>query len=267
MRKITRIVVCTMLLLLPCSRCYAYTAEDLYNDLGIEYKDPYSNEDLNTIARYRYAKKYTRIFGNLSAMEFPDYSERRGEELEKQKTEIEDALSNGFNLKESDIYNLEQNYKEIVEEIEKNNAIAPEKEIEVAQLDIEGIPSYNQYATANARYSLITTWLELGGNTPMLTPGAYVISDSSPTSITIGTTEQAVITSLFNGTVIDVDDDIVTIDHHTRIYSSYKGIHPSVKEGDQVGQGMCIGYSKGNVGVKMSVGGNLINIKEYLEGD
>lgn len=262
-----RIALLLLLFALPSVTVNAYTAEDLYNDFGIEFEDPHSAEDISTITSYRYARKYIRIFSHLSAMSFDNADMfTLKDALQTRLDVIETSLLDGFRLSLDEIYELETEYRETLELLNNITDMTEVKEIPLKQLDIESIPTFSEYAAANARNTLINTQQELGSNLPKLTANAYVISDYTDSSITIGTTELAIITSLFNGEVIYADDNVVTIDHYTDIYTSYRGLTPIVSVGDTVYQGKCIGYSKGNVSARLKIKDIYVDIYEYLEG-
>lgn len=261
---VTALVMCALL----CIPSHAYTAEELYNEFGLEYTDPHSTEDNNTIIAYRCAKRYVRIFGHLSAVDFTDVDLTDvTSPLQARLADIEEQLRNGFHLSIDTLYSLESEYREIHSTLDYLSMIENAKEVSLKQLDVSGIPTYSEYTKASARNALIDTQQELGNGTPTITPNAYVISNYTDSSVTVGTAELAVITSLFNGEVIDVTDDVVTINHYNSIYSSYKGLSPSVSIGDTVYQGKCIGYSKGNVSVRLRIKDTYVDIYSFLEVD
>lgn len=268
MRKIAGVLISVLLLsVICCTPTLAYTAEDLYADLGIEYTDPHSQEDINTIVAYRCARRYVRIFSHLSTVSFEENT--FGEMLEELKQELdttENLLRAAYTLSLDEIYELESKYVELKKAYDSAYLSDSAEEVELRQLRIEDIPSYSEYAKANARNTLIETRLELGSDVPSITPNAFVISGTTDSSITIGTGELAVITSLFNGEVIDVKDDVVTVHHYNGIFTSYKGLTPSVKVGETVYQGKCIGYSNGSVSVRMRVADVFVDIAKFLEG-
>lgn len=266
MRKIARNIIALILLLIPIHAA-AYTAEELYNDLGIEYVDPHFEEDLNIITAYKCAQQYVRIFSHLSTMSFEDFDfDTAKKKLKAQLNDITSQLNNGYYLQLDKIYDLESEYRETLESLTELEKLEDTDEVQLRQLDVSSIPSYTEYIQANARNTIVNTRLELGGGTPTLTPNAYIISDYNATSMTISTSELSVITSLFNGEVIDVKDNIVTLSHYNDIFTSFRGIIPSVKKGDSVYQGMCIGYSEGTVSIRMRVADQFIDLNEYLKG-
>ena len=75
--------------------------------------------------------------------------------------------------------------------------------------------------------------------------------------------------SVFNGKIISVsDDNEVTISHHNKIYSHYKGLNSVVVSvGDEVKQGQAIGTSSSQFTLQLKVGGKLVDVSKLFKED
>ncbi len=255
------------LLLLNSSTAYAYSAEELYKDCGQEYTTPYSEEDIDTISNYNFAKRYVSMYRYVSSSEYDEtIINERIAACEETVSAIEEQLLNGYSLSESEIYQLESDYKVAKQQLDDAKNVQKPIDIDVKRLNAEEIPTYNQYVRAMNRKKTADINCNLGNNKiPVLTMQAYLVRDYTDTCVTITTVKGGGVCAMYNGVVAGVSEDHVTINHHNGIVSSYKGITPTVNVGDTVLQGSPVGTTLGEFQAKLKVDETLVNLYKLLE--
>lgn len=259
-----------MLLLFLCGsmNVQAYTAEELYEDCGVEYSSPYDEKDLETISDYNFAKRYVSMYRYVSVSTYDEeIIENRINECKKIVEEAEAALLDGYSKTTTEIYQLESDYKVALQKLHDAENVTKPVEIETKQITAEDVPTYNEYVRAMNRKKVTDINCNLGEQIkPTLAVQAYLVENYDDTSITYTTVQNGGVCSMFNGTVAAVGDDHVTVSHHNGIVSSYKGVTPTVSVGDTVIQNGPIGVTGGSFTVKLKVKDKLVNVYELLEG-
>lgn len=260
------IAIGIMLLLQPLT-AYAYTAEELYEDCEVEWESPYSQEDLDTIRNYNYAKRYASMFRYVADSTYDEsVIEERIQQCEEQLQSIEKELLAGFDKTEVEIYQLESDYNTALQQLEEAKSTMTPIDVDVKKLSADEIPTYAEYVKALNRKRSTEVSCNLGEMKAVKASlNAVLIKDYTSTSVTYATVEGSGVVSLFNGVVAAVGEDHVTINHHNGIVSSYKGLRATVKVGDTVTQGSPIGITPGEFTVKLRVGDKLIDIYKLLE--
>ncbi len=260
------ITIACLVLLQPLT-CFAYTAEELYSNYGLEFPSPYDEDDLNTINDYNYAKRYTSMFRYVADSEYDtEIIEKRISDCEDRLAAIEKELLSSYGKSSSDIYQLESDYNLAKQQLEDaQNATVP-IDIKVDHLNAQDVPTYSEYVSAMNRKRFVDHKCELGESKAIkLSFNAQLVKDYTDTYITYATTEGSGVGTLYNGTIVAIGGDHVTVNHYNGIISSYKGILPTVEVGDAVRQGDPIGTTYGEFSVKLKVANSLVDIYKLLE--
>lgn len=255
-----------MLLLQPL-HAFAYSAEELYTECEVQWESPYSQEDLDTIRDYNYAKRYASMFRYVADSTYDEtVIENRIKDCEEALADIESQLLSGFDKTAEELYQLESDYSIALQQLEEAKTTTMPVEVDVKQLNADEIPSYQEYVKALNRKRATEVSCNLGeSKTVQISMNAVLVKDYTDTYVTYATVEGSGIVSLYNGVVAAVGEDHVTINHRNGIVSSYKGVRATVKVGDKVTQGSPIGLTNGEFTVKLRVGNKLVDIYKLLE--
>lgn len=264
--KAANLAIGIMLLLQPL-HAFAYTAEELYTDCEMQWESPYSQEDLDTIRDYNYAKRYASMFRYVADSTYDEaVIENRIKDCEALLEDIESELLAGFSKTTEELYQLESDYAAALQQLEEAKSTTMPVEVDTKKLSAEEIPSYQEYVKALNRKRATEVSCNLGElKTVQISMNAVLVKDYTSTSVTYATVEGSGIVSLYNGVVAAVGEDHVTINHRNGIVSSYKGVRATVKVGDKVTQGSPIGLTDGEFTVKLRVGNKLVDIYKLLE--
>lgn len=263
-------VVCT-LLLLQDTPCQAATVDELYAVYGMEYSVEYPKDVLDIIDNYNYAKRYMSMYRYVVESEYDVESVNKNiEYLEDRLTEIEGNLSKGFDLSLDEIYLLEDEYTEVHNQLERAKKSLISVDVDVRVPTSTETPTYDEYVNAMQEKALLNTQAELGNvkglDYPIAT--AALVKDLSDTHLTLSVAEGSTATSLFNGKVVDITDDSITLYHYNNVYTLYKGVqHSYVVKGDTVYQGQSIGTVNSNLTLKLKLNGKLVDVSLLFKED
>lgn len=263
-------VVCA-LLLLHNTPCQAATVDELYAVFDMEYSVEYPKDVLDTIDNYNYAKRYMSMYRYVVESEYDIESVNKNiEYLEDRLTEIESNLSKGFVLNLDEIYLLEDEYTEVYNQLERAKKSLISVDVDVRIPTSTDTPTYAEYINAMQKKALLATQAELGNVKGLDYPidTAALVKDLSDTHLTLSVADGSTATSLFNGKVVDITDDSITLYHYNNVYTLYKGIqHSYVEKGDTVYQGQSIGTVNSNLTLKLKLNGKLVDVSLLFKED
>lgn len=265
------LVILALLLVFPYT-VYADSASDLYKKYDMKYEQKYPTNVLSTIAKYQNAKKYVYMYQYVIESEYDtSIIENRIKTFEKELKDTEKKLLDGYDKSISDIYELEEKYSNAKAKLADAKKSLKNCKVDYKPPKSKDVPSYAEYSEACMTKSLVDNQNELGNISDMKYPTetACLIADQTKTSMTFETANNTIVQSVFNGKIISVsDDNEVTISHHNKIYSHYKGLNSVVVSvGDEVKQGQVIGTSSSQFTLQLKVGGKLVDVSKLFKED
>jgi len=270
-KKIVTIVTLLNLLSIPTIKIYADTVEDLYNFYNISLTDSEPDEAVDIVTRYDKAKRYVAMYQYVADSNFDKkIIEDRVATLEERLEDITKALNNGYYLSASDIYRLEDEYVTCSKRLSESKKALSNKSVDIKDSVPSNVPSYEEYITAKKELSLYDYSADIGDLKFISYPvsGAALVKDITDESITLSVKEGSDILSLFNGIVVGVTEDSVTIQHSKNVYSLYKNLKSNkVVLGDKVTQGEIVGKSNNTLFLKLKIEDSLVNISELFKED
>lgn len=262
------ILVIFIVMLFKCTTVNASTAEDLYKMYNIKFETKYPEDVLNTIRKYDNAKKYLSMYKYVASSEYDEsIVSKRINELECEKSTIEDRLLAGYNLSISEIYDLEDRYVTVCKHLNDAKKTIESYDVDFTRPEPEDVPTYSEYLEAKKIKSSIDTKMNIGDIVNIKpTNVAYLLESSTENSMTIKVASGTTVTSLFNGEVVMINGSGITIDHYNGIYTFYGDVDETyVNIGDTVYQGQALGTVDDFLTLKCKVGNKIVNINKLFE--
>ena len=256
------------LCLLPTT-VFAGTAEDLYKLYGKEFTVKYPESITRTISRYQNAKKYAAMYQYVITSEYDNsILQKRADDLRESISTAESTLLNGYNMSLEDIYTAEETYRDSVHLLASTEKAMETDDVQYTLPETKDIPSYVEYCNAKTLKSCYDSYNNIGSLDSLTYPvdSACLVEYVDNSKLKLTTVQWSVMHSLFNGTVVDVKEDNLTISHHNGIYTYYGGLSDiSVKVDEEVKQGQPIGYSSGHIVLRMKVDNEIVNVSKLFE--
>lgn len=253
--------------LLNGSVANAETASELYSLYDKDYTESYPTDTLKIINDYRNAQRYSSMYHYVVNSEYDSsIVDSMLKDLRSDKTDLCNKLLSGYNMKLSDIYQLESDYqlveKRLLELTESNKCV----DVVYNPPTPDNSPTHDEYVAALNSKELQDARSDIGKiGLPYPVAGAAMLDKSANDELVLIVSKGSLVKSLFNGEVARVDEKGVTINHHNDIYTFYGDLTTaSVQEGDTVYQGQPIGNSGDKLTLRMKLGGEKVDISKIF---
>lgn len=262
------LVIFVMLILKPVC-CYAGTADDLYEVYDIPYVQQYPDNTSEVMFNYNNSHRFFTMYHSVVNVDYDtSLTAAKVKDIEQKLNNLREQLNNGFYLSTSDIYELESEYMYYEKQLNNLNKAMEFYEVEINK-DYTSVPTKEEYEDALAVKNKIDAESELGDiyiKYPVKSP---VLADTvKPTSMLLAVKNNAEVTAMYNGTVMEIGDTFIAINHNNDIYSYYGNIsNTNLSVGDKVKQGDVIAYSTDRLLLKLKLGNKLVDISKVLEED
>lgn len=260
------IVILVCFLLKPIT-VEAATPAELYTEYDLQYADSYPDGVLETISAYQNAQKYETMYYYVVSSDYDtSIIDRRITELEATLKDCENKLQSGYSLSISEIYELEDLYNTTLDKLEDAKSAANVVEIDYHMPTLSDVPSYDEYCEALSIKSKYDSTQELGTlmiNVPVT--GDSSVNEDTDKHLLLDAQAGSTVTSLFNGTVVQVTENSVTVQHPGNIYTYYGNLESVyVVENESVYQGEGVGSASETVMLKMKINGNFVPISKLI---
>lgn len=245
----------------------AATPAELYTEYDLQYADSYPDGVLDIISAYQNAQKYeTMYYYVVSSYYDTSTIDRRITELEATLKDCENKLQSGYSLSISEIYELEDLYNTTLDKLEDAKSAANVVEIDYHMPTLSDVPSYDEYCEALSIKSKYDSTQELGTlmmNVPVT--GDSSVNEDTDKHLLLDVQAGSTVTSLFNGTVVQVTENSVTVQHPGNIYTYYGNLESVyVVDNESVYQGEGVGSASETVMLKMKINGNFVPISKLI---
>lgn len=245
----------------------AATPAELYTEYDLQYADSYPDGVLETISAYQNAQKYETMYYYVVSSEYDtSILDRRITELKATLRDCENKLQNGYSLSISEIYELEDLYSITLDKLEDAKSAANVVDVDYHMPTLSEVPSYDEYCEALSIKSKYDSTQELGTltiNVPVT--GESSVNEDTDKHLLLDTQAGSTVTSLFNGVVVQVTENSVTVQHPGNIYTYYGNLESVyVVENENVYQGEGVGSASETVMLKMKINGNFAPIRKLI---
>lgn len=250
----------------------AATIQDLYDFYNVKCDVECPAEITDTINAYQRAEKYESMYQYVNSSTYdPIVLQRRVKACEEDLQTVTDKLLSAYDLTQDEIYTLESEYRICQQELKNAKAALSGCAIEYNIPDLGDVPTKKEYEYALHLKDFCNPYQEIGDieNLQFPVQGDALISDYTKSSMTLRTTKNTLVTSLFNGVVLDCDESSVTLFCGSDVFV-YEGNLDKiiVDKGDTVNQGDVIGKTSRNVLLKLKLGGSLCDVHQlFSKGD
>lgn len=246
----------------------AATAKKLYSLYGQKLEVNYPDGVLDTIQRYNDAKKYEYMYAYVTASEYDDsIIDNRIKDCTTELKRLEKQLLAGVNLKLSEIYELENQYKTVKQQLDNAMQSKQSFPIETSRPSQSDTPSQDDYKQAMQAKKEFEAAMELGNIDNLTYPvnGTAIPVATKSKSLKLNTARGQEVVALFNGKVIKTTDNSITISHNNGIVTKYTGLGVvTALDGDTLSQGMPIGLTGQRLTVQLIMNKKKVNINKLF---
>ena len=268
-KKDAKVIALVSILLAIPIVAHAETVDDLHTLYGIEtvHEDLSAEEDV--VHRYEDVRRFVAMY-NYVDLSTPDTAtqDMRIKEIDKEISDTEAQLLDGFYLSFEEITILED---KLTSALTYRSYVLGTYDYVMVDVDIPGVnevPSYQQYQDALDALSRSSSYVEVGDLSSLPYP---IVGDCTLVNQTGNYTYFSVdgrkpVISLFNGTVLYVGDNGITIGIKdvTIQYENMETV--SVEVGATIEQYDIIGYATDGVLVNLWIGDERVDMsKLYVE--
>lgn len=269
-KKYAALILTVMLVFVLCTDVYAETAKDIYELYGIEYTDCIPDSVLDVIQRYDNAKRYVTMYQYIVNSSYNSMELKTRIDVEsKRLSKLESNLLGGFNKSIDEIYALEDDYLSTRKDLETNELYAAFETANIETPDVKHIPTESEYMEALRTKDEIIGTSNVGKISAVPVPVLY--ADNMHTfkkSLYIQVLNSSDVVSVFNGAIVSVKNNCITIAHSGNIYSYYGNLDEVyVSVGDVVFQNQPIGYTNDSIVFKFKINGSIVDPELLFEGN
>lgn len=257
-----------VLLLVSTSHCLdvkATTVSDIYELYDKKVTEMYPESTLKTIADYHRQIRSSAMYEYVKKSTFDNkLIEDKIKTLESKLDYLETKLLNSYDEDLSTIYELEDDYETTKKSIDNAKKSSESFEIKLPDEKILSKSKYNKALKDKNK----TDYNKDIGTYQNKYPASGDIESIKSTEdrLELYVSNRSTISPLFNGRVVKVTDNSITISHDCGIYSYYGGFEEiSVSAGDAVYQGQKLGYSSDVVILKFKINGDIVDVSKLFQ--
>ena len=265
-KSATFLMLCVAMLFCS-STVRAETLRDLYTIYSLDYVEGYPEGVLETIASYRNAQKYVAMYQYVASSEYDtSILDNRIDSLTNDLESLENELISGYGKSLSDIYELEDSYVKISEDLVNAKSSGVSYEVSYEAPTVDNTPTYAEYKNALQQKSIFDSQQDIGSiNISYPVDAMVAILDATDKHLELAVPNNSKVTVLFNGTVSGVSDESVSINHGGNVHTYYGNLSEIyVSKGDIVYQGQVLGTTKNTLLLKMKISDNLVDIRKIF---
>lgn len=249
--KKTAAFVVTVCMLMQPLVVNAESVDKLYEKYDIDYEVVIPQNVTETLKNYNAAQRYVKMYHYVASSIF-DKTEIQSElsEKEKELKTIEKQLRGGYNKTIVEIYELENKYLELSDDVNRLQSSLKDYQPDWGSEVAENVPDYSGYIEAKKIKDEIVSSKEIGLVTEAKVPVASkaLLLDNSDTYTVYKTISGTGVNAMFNGKVEAIEEDpdyglTITVNSNNDVYYYICNLHEAtVKVGDTVYQGQNVGY-------------------------
>lgn len=263
-----KVIAAFLALLIPRITVNAETSEDLYHLYGITIEDMIPEDVLATVSDYNTVRKFVAMYNYIDlAVPDTESQDKSKEKLEKEISDAENQLLNGYYLSYEEVLALEDKISYAYECIDYIDGTYDYEQVEIDIPNVSSIPSKDSYNQALNVMSQYTSSVPIGNLENLQLPieeGTMVSHAESGCELI--TPKYSYALSLLNGDVLSVSDSSLTIRTGSQILIRYKDLADVYLEpGDTVEQYDRIGLVKESMGVEMIIADKHYDIYEMYK--
>lgn len=244
----------------------ASTVKDVYEFYGVTYDESDYDEQLDIIQKYESAKKYVTMYQYIIYSEYDtSVINTRIESLTTRIQDIESSLKNGYNLPLDSIYALENEYATLVTQLEDAEKSLLTHDIDLDVPTVENTPSYSEYKKALEVTKLYSNIGDIADISIPVT-SRYLVNDVTEKHATYTVEKGSDVTAVLSGRVVNINNNAVTINHGSGVYSYYGTLDTvTCSVGDYVQQHSVIGKSGTVITFKLKINDTLVDISKLFK--
>lgn len=265
----TKAVIVALCVLASSQQVSAETATDLYRVFDKEYTIEYPDDVLKVLRNYSNAERYIYQYQYITSSTYDEEElNKKAKELKSECKSIRSKLLNAYSLELSEIYELEDRLVTVEKQLDEINSSKKSSDITPDVPNSDELPTSSDYRVALETKGIIDQRAELGTvkNVPYPVSSTCILKDVDDTSVMLLTIDGAIVTPLWAGKVVSVDEDSVVVYHYNNIYTRYSGLsYISVEEGDKLGTQDTLGKSSHLLKLELRLDGELVDISKIFK--